>query len=215
MSAIDELVDKLKRLQDFAAAYFDLLYQTVLLFWLLPEVPPGANILSSAFAIILLYLARHELGQPLESDTLLAIVGSTFLILLILCGISLALDNKLREPSTTGASAPNFAVVNYRKLISVVCVGIIFGNACIVLGYLPPHWVDHVYNWQSNAPAANLAVCVVSAILTSLILVVITLGRLGRNAFSSARNMAWAIWICVLIGLGIHLTVGRPEPFWE
>jgi hypothetical protein len=211
MSDSNDTSGKLNRLQQFAGDYFGVVYKTILLFWLMPEVPAGANVISSAFAIILLYLARRELTQPLDGGILAQIVVSVFLILLILCGISLIIDRSFRKRDE--ASEPP-ATADYRKLVSVVSTGITLGYAFIVLGYVLD-WVGPVLYSASTAAHGYRDVAIVAAIFSSLILVLNTVGRFGWGIFLSVRAGAWAISICIFIAIGIYLSIGYAEPFFD
>jgi hypothetical protein len=213
MSLIDDLREKLDRLQKFAADYFDLLYKTIFPFDRMPEVPGGGDILTGGFAVVLLYLARYQLAQPLDAGTIGKIVVAAFLVLLILCGLSLAFDPQLKARTEADPSTGSIAVANYRKLVSVVCTGMIVGYMAIALDAVT-YWAASLIYSAASRDAGFHRVATVSAVFASLVLLANTLRQVGPSFFYSARNLIWAVAIAIMIGVGIQLTVGWSEAIW-
>lgn len=49
-------------LQSYAIAYFQTVYETVITFWSMKTIPPGANILTGAFGAFFIAGARFEMS---------------------------------------------------------------------------------------------------------------------------------------------------------
>ncbi len=199
-AARDALVKGLAALQRYAADYFILLYSTIIPFWRLPSVPAGANILTGAFATLLIYTARFVLTQPTNVDRMGLILVVMLFYTLLICGILIIFDR--RTPTTRE---------NFSRLVSVVCVGVTLGCGLISLDR-PLPWIGYVYalaNWFDwNDAGANRLVAVFSAFGSTAVIFANTLRSTAVwAAVTTMRLSAWTLIVFAVTAFGISLVL--------
>jgi hypothetical protein len=194
----------LLKLQAYAALYFSVLYRTVIQFWLIPNPPTGANVLTGGFAFLLLYSARMQLSLPVDSASMYTILFASFFIILIICGVLVVFDPRLRKPG-----AP-LQVSAMAKLVSVICVGIILGCALVVLDTVFP-WIDPLFGLANalglSASSATFFAAGVAALFAFIVILTNSIIRAGgvRAFFSDLRNDVWSGIILIMLIIGVDL----------
>jgi len=201
----------LDRLQKYAAAYFLVLYKTIFVFWKIPQVPTGGNILTGAFAIALVYWARLHLGRTIDSDTMAIVLGTAFFVLLLICGIAVIFDPKL------GRGVAGARVQNMKRLVSVVCMGITLGCAFVVLDQIF-HWISPLFgllagrDWPTES--ADRVIATVTALFASVVILANTVVHVGFKDFVlSIRNVVWSLVSFAIIAIGFNLVVAQSISF--
>jgi len=212
MTLTKNIKAKLDRLQAYAGTYFDLIFRTSFNFWDLPRLPSGANILNGGFAIVLITLARAQMSQSVEAQTVGTILVSAFFIVLLVSGILTVFDHKIYLMGQA------YRIAAWRKLVAVVSVTITLGCAFIVLDKII-RWIDIVFwaadKFNLSTEAANGCVASVSAIFATSVILANTAYRtapvpLVRNR----RVMVWTGVIFAIVIVGINLLISASGAIW-
>jgi len=197
--------DNLDKAQSYASSYFELIFKTHFAFWRLPDVPTGGNILTGTFATALIYLARRQFGQPTDPELMGKILLFTLFVLLLICGILIIFD-----PQQAAAER----LSNWKRLISVVCVGVTLGCAFIFLDAIAP-WIPAIQAWAAPRTLSHgtqlYITATAAALLSSVVIFANTLFWMGvRGSLKSVRVNIWTVIILVLIALGLNLIIAPP-----
>ena len=195
----------LDRIQNYATSYFEVIYKTHIAFWRLPDVPTGGNVLTGAFATALIYLARRQFGQPTDPQSMGKILLFALFVLLLICGILITFDPN---------RAQGKGVQNWKRLVSVVCVGITLGCAFIFLDAIAP-WITPIQQWAAarilSQETQQYMIATAAALLSCAVIFANTLIWVGaKQSILSIRTNIWAIAILVLIALGLNSIVTPP-----
>ncbi len=198
MAFADAAKDAIKTLQDNAAAYFEVIYKTTFAFWSLPEVPSGGNILTGAFASLLLYFARFQMSQSTDASLMAALIFGLLLYLIFICGVLIAFDPYVKTK-----------VDNMRRLASVASVGITLGAGFIVLDRVLP-WIGLVQGWAHGAATADWLVALFAGLAAWSVIATNTLYA-TQPRLSALRDWHILIWsaLCLAIfvfGLGLVIS---------
>jgi hypothetical protein len=189
----------LQKLQSYATQYFTALYNSSICFWTIPALPTGANILTGAFAYLMIYNARSVFSPP-DINAMEKILFYGTLIMISVCGILVIFDPLF---SRTRVAA-------WRKLVSTVWIGSILGCIFIVLDTVVP-WINEVFafaKYLGLISQANLLVASVAAFLAFVVLVANSIPKMrGLASLYGVRNLAWSGVILVLLILGVYLLV--------
>jgi len=197
MAFLDTTKDAAQKLADNAAAYFEVIYKTTFSFWSLPEIPSGGNILTGAFASLLLYFARFQMSLSTDASFVATLILAMLLYLIFICGILVAFDPHVETK-----------VNNMRRLASVACVGITLGAGFIVLDRVLP-WIGTVQRWFEEGPKADLMVASLAAFAAWCVIGINTLYlTLPRfSAFGNGRILVWAALCLGIVVLGVGLVI--------
>jgi uncharacterized membrane protein (DUF485 family) len=198
MAFLDAAKDVIKNLQENAAAYFEVIYKTTVAFWSLPEIPSGGNILTGAFASLLLYFARFQMGQSTDASLMAALIFGLLLYLIFICGVLVAFDPYVKTK-----------VDNMRRLASVACVGITLGAGFIVIDRVLP-WIGTVQGWADGRAKADWLVAFFSGLAAWSVLAANTL-YITQPRLSAFRDLHTLVWgaLCLAIfvfGVGLIIT---------
>jgi hypothetical protein len=198
MALSDAVKDSIKGLQDNAAAYFGVIYKTTFAFWSLPEIPSGGNVLTGAFASLLLYFARFQMGQPTDSSLMAALIFGLLLYLIFMCGVLVAFDPFVKTKTD-----------NMQRLASVACVGITLGAGFIVMDRVLP-WIGVVQGWTDGRAKADWLVAFFAGLAAWSVLGANTLFG-TQPPLSALRDWHILIWsaLCLAIsvfGVGLVIT---------
>ncbi len=212
MSLAKAIKSRLNRLQGYAGTYFDLIFKTSYNFWDLPPLPTGANIFNGAFAVILISLARAQMSQSVEAQTIGTILLFVLFVILLVCGILIVFDRKIyaREQAERVAS--------WRKLVAVVSVTITLGCAFIVLDKIFP-WIGMVFRvadkWELSIEVANSCVASVAGVLATCVILANTIYRTAPVPL--IRNGRVIVWTAIIFGIvivGINLLISASNSIW-
>ena len=193
------------KIQEYASSYFEVIYTTHIAFWKLPDVPTGGNILTGTFATALIYLARRQFGQPTDPQSMGTFLLFALFVLLLICGILIVFD-----PNRTKGEG----VQNWKRLVSVVCVGMTLGCAFIFLDVIV-HWITPIQGWAAARTLSDgtlqYMIATAAALFSCVVIFANTLIWVGvGNSIMSARTNVWAIGILMLIALGLNLIIAPP-----
>jgi hypothetical protein len=210
MSVGSKLKETLDNLQGYAADYFETIYKTTFEFWTLPNIPSGANILNGAFAIALISLARAQMSQSNEAAILGKIVVTVLFFILLVCGILIIFDRNLAaDPSTPDGPT---RITHWRKLVSVVSVGVTLGCAFIVLDAFFP-WINAVFSavsyFEWSSQAANRSVATVSSLCACTVILTNTIFRTSvANYLGNREALIWTtvIFFIVIVAINVLIT---------
>jgi hypothetical protein len=197
MTFSDAAKDAIKGLQDNAAAYFEVIYKTTFAFWSLPEIPSGGNILTGAFASLLLYFARFQMSQAANASLMAALIFGLLLYLIFICGVLVAFDPYVKTK-----------VDNMQRLASVACVGITLGAGFIVMDRVLP-WIGFVQGWAGGSATADWLVAFFAGLAASSVLGANTLfGTQPRlSALLDRHTLIWSALCLAIIVFGLGLVI--------
>lgn len=197
MTFSDAAKDAIKGLQDNAAAYFEVIYKTTFAFWSLPEIPSGGNILTGAFASLLLYFARFQMSQATDASLMAALIFGLLLYLIFICGVLVAFDPYVKTK-----------VDNMRRLASVACVGITLGAGFIVTDRVLP-WIGFVQGLAGRSATADWLVAFCAGLAASSVLGANTLfGTQPRLAtLLDGHTLIWSALCLAIIVFGLGLVI--------
>ncbi len=191
----------LNRIQSYAFDYFQIVFKTSILFWKMPPLPSGANILTGAFASFLMFGSRFERSLPTDAATLQIIIPLVFVYVLFISGISLWADPGL----------PN-RIATWRQLVSVVSVSISLGCGIVAFAWIV-EWtlpLDSLSNMLGFSDiGANRVLAAVSGAVVSAILLANTAYNAGgiRVILRSRRTMIWGLVLYCIVSGGISLVL--------
>jgi hypothetical protein len=191
----------LDTLQSYATDYFQAVFKTSILFWKMPPLPSGANILTGAFAGFLVVASRFERSLPTDHATLQIIIPLVFVYVLFISGIALWSDPGL----------PN-RIATWRQLVSVVSIAISLGCGLIAFAWIA-EWtlpLDSLSNaMRFSDVGANRMLAAASGALVSAILFANTAFNAGgaRSLLKSRRTVIWSLVFFCIVSLGISLVL--------
>ncbi|WP_213773024.1 hypothetical protein [Bradyrhizobium sp. dw_78] len=191
----------LQKIQSYAADYFQAVFKTSILFWKMPPLPSGANILTGAFAGFLIVASRFERSLPTDHVTLQIVISLAFVYVLFVSGIALWSDPGL----------PN-RIATWRQLVSVVSIAISLGCGLVAFAWIVD-WtlpLDSLSNLMMFSDVgANRILAAVSGALVSAILFANSAVNAGGvpALLKSRRTVIWSMVFFCIVSLGISLVL--------
>jgi len=185
-------------LQSYAIAYFQTVYETVITFWSMKTLPPGANILTGGFGAFFIAAARFEMSLSTNPKNLIVVFAITYLYVLFVCGISLLLDPGVENQ-----------IENFKKLVSLVSVQTSLACGLITLAWVIP-WTLPIEALAQRFglfdAGTNRLISVGAALLATVLILVRTI-RLRPRAWTESRNrtLVWVLASFAIVSVGVNL----------
>jgi hypothetical protein len=197
---LDKIAQLLSKIYDYAIAYAQAVFQTIIAFWQMREVPNGANILTGAFGAFLIVAARFERSLASNSGDLMIVFPLVFVCVLFLSIILLMADPGIET-----------RLKNFQRLVSVICVGVTLSCGLIAFAWVI-EW-SRPFDYLSDhsglgEPGANRVVSAVAALVATTFIFVNTTFYVGaRTVFRSLRIWIWSACIYLVVALSTGLAM--------